>query len=120
MNYPKDIMRFADDLSINYNNYSDIPDFELHGLSSMLMSLDSGEALGADNPSFNTKMFPALQNYMRDTTNKDNQIEFIHYWREGIKDYYSNIMQNIFYSRKDHNGLTQREYINMEGRVWAI
>ncbi|CAB4133941.1 hypothetical protein UFOVP265_28 [uncultured Caudovirales phage] len=120
MNYPKDIIRFANDLASNYENYSDIPDFELYELSSLLMSLDYGESVGSDNPQFATKMFPSLQNYMRDITNKDNQIEFIHCWREGIKDYYYNTMQDLFYSRKDINYPEQKEYISIDNRTWVL
>jgi len=120
MNYSKDIIRFANDLASNYENYSDIPDFELYELSSLLMSLDYGESVGSDNPQFATKMFPSLQNYMRDITNKDNQIEFIHCWREGIKDYYYNTMQDLFYSRKDINYPEQKEYISIDNRTWVL
>lgn len=73
----------------------DLPDFIVNEFASHLLADDANllsEATGPDNPNFD-KMKDALTDYLRDVTDKDNQIEFLKIWRDGVTDYAKSIME---------------------------
>jgi hypothetical protein len=124
MNYSKETLKFISSLVREYAkfekldnaydiNLNSIPESELEEFSSLLMQHDNvlaSEATGLDNPNYEKSMLPALTNFLKNP-NKDNEIEYMQTWREGIADYF----KNTFYSLIE-NAL--REY-NTEVRKWA-
>jgi hypothetical protein len=75
---------------------SDLPDFKRHEFAALLMAYEPdfiNEACGADNQHFDTKMVPALLNYLRNSTDKDAQIAFTETWRDCTTSYLANVMQ---------------------------
>lgn len=109
MNYTKQVNSFADNLVFQYATYNDlsgcyelfiedIADFDLHEFAEVIMSSDkmlAAEATSPDNISYEKLMLPALLAYLKDTTDRDNEIEFTKVWREGVTSYFSNIMQEL-------------------------
>jgi hypothetical protein len=109
MNYNKQVNSFAGNLVFHYATYnnfsgcyeldlSDIEDFDLHEFAQVIMSSDNmlaAEATSPDNISYEKIMLPALLAHLKDTTDRDNEIEFIKIWREGVTSYFSNIMQEL-------------------------
>lgn len=116
MNYSKQTLTFANDLVFHYAkfdifsqgyiiNLSDIPYFDLHSFSVLLIQDDksrAAEATGPDNPAYEKIMLPALVGFMKDTTNKDNETEFNKAWSDGITSYFSNSMQEILNKCASH------------------
>lgn len=77
---------------------SDLPDFEVHKFAAMLMADDesyASESTGADNDQYKKTLMPTLINYLKDTTDRDEEIEFIKAWRDGVASYFSNRMQEL-------------------------
>jgi hypothetical protein len=77
----------------------DVPDFDIRELVSLILSQDKHltlEATGPDNPLWETKMFPALLQYLSHSTDRDKEIEFNKEWQEGITSYFLPHIQNIF------------------------
>lgn len=102
MKYSQQTIKFAQHLVYHYANFdklsnnfviniNDLPDTDLHEMVTLLM-LDNKdmatEATGPDNPSYDKTMLPALLDFMRDTSDKDNEIEFTKVWRDGIANYF--------------------------------
>lgn len=90
----------------------DLPDFVQHKFTSLIFCFDSSlahEANGYDNPLYKTKMLPALLRFLNNTTDKDNQIEFISVWRDGVTNYAQSVMQdmleNAVYEYNERHGL---------------
>lgn len=122
MKYSKTIINFADNLISYYSKYdilsdcynistSNIPDFDLHEFSSLLMLEDSdraSEATGPDNKYFETKMLPSLIKFMENTTDKDNQIEYIKSWRDGITNYFESTIESILSDRLENYNHTKK------------
>lgn len=76
----------------------DLPDFVQHEFAAIIMSDDNAwasEATGPDNPHWETKMLPALTRYLKNTTDKDEAIEFNRIWRDCVADYMANKMQEL-------------------------
>lgn len=76
----------------------DLPKFVKHEFAAMLISEDealASEATGADNHHWQTKMLPALTRYLKNSTSKDEAIEFNNTWRDCVADYVSNQMQDL-------------------------
>jgi hypothetical protein len=125
MNYSQQIRRFISSLVGNYAEYSSLdgcyivditklPESELEEFSSIIMQNDkawAAEATGLDNPAYEDSMLPALNLYLSNPTNKDNEIEYLKAWREGISIYFKRaFIENIFNELED---------FNMENRLCA-
>lgn len=109
MIYSKTIRNLADDIVSHYSTFDkfdnmyylsidNIPDFDLHELSSFLMLENTdlaSEATGYDNPAYLEKMLPAQIKYLSNSTNKDEEIEFIRCWKEGVTDYLKDLMNEL-------------------------
>lgn len=131
MRFSKEVINFTDQLVYNYSklevlgeyyliHISSVPEFEIYELSSLIMASDNcyeEEALGPDNPSFRTKMLPALHLFLKDTTNKDNEIEFVNCWKEGVSDYFRGTIQKLLEERLEN--YNQEEGYIKEMHVWA-
>lgn len=103
------IKKFTKDLLLHYSTFSDndgvfrldlhdLPDFVQNEFASLLMSDDNAyaaEATGPDNKHWNTKMLPALTRYLQYSTNKDEEIEFNHVWRDCVTSYFHTKMQDL-------------------------
>lgn len=79
-------------------NIKDVPDFDLHELASLIMSSDdayASEATGPDNPAYDKTMLPALQRYLRNSTDRDEEIEFTKAWRDGVTSYFHEQIQTL-------------------------
>lgn len=79
-------------------NVKDVNDFDLDELAALIMISDSAyasEANGPDNPSYEKIMLPALLRYMRNSTERDEEIEFTKTWREGVTNYFLDHMQTL-------------------------
>ena len=82
----------------NYFNLkvSDLPDFVRHEFAAMIMQEDescAAESTAPDNKHWETKMLPALIRYLKNSTDKDEAIEFNNIWRECVSDYVADTMQ---------------------------
>ena len=113
MNYSKQTISFVDHLVDHYAKFdklsqcysldiSDISDFDIHEFSTFLMLEDeswASEATGPDNPSYEKTMMPALLRYMKNTTDKDEEIEFTKAWRDGVASYFTKSMQELIDER---------------------
>lgn len=107
MNYSKEVSNFAEHLAFHYAKHdgdvytlfvSDIAEFDLHEFAAIIMASDDGyanEATGCDNPWYEKAMLPALLRYLKNSTDKDEQIEFNKAWREGVTKYFETTMQEL-------------------------
>lgn len=109
MIYSKQTTEFASNLVSHYATWhdtsdyysldiSEISDFDLHEFARLLMLEDASwasEATGPDNPRYETRMLPALLRYLKNTTDRDEEIEFTKEWRDGITSYFHRAMQEI-------------------------
>lgn len=79
-----------------------LPDTSLEQLA-YLIYLDNpdfaSEATGADNARYDRVMMPALLTYLKNTTDRDEAIEFMKTWREGL----------IFYAERQMKALIEDE-----------
>jgi hypothetical protein len=101
------IQSFARSLVITYSTFDDeqsqlnifdLPDFVQHEFASLIMSNDTSyasEATGPDNGLWESKMLPALSNYLKDSTNIENSITFNNVWRDCTTAYLYDYMQEI-------------------------
>lgn len=100
MNITKEAKQFANSLVHNYAkfdrsektyelNIHEIPDFQLEAFASHLIQDDElgSDATGANNAQFDKHMMPALRRLLADSTDKDNQIEFVKAWKNGVINY---------------------------------
>lgn len=115
-----------------YNlNFLDLPDFIRFEIVAHILIDDnswSHEALGPDNNNFNKKMLPSIIKYLLNTTNKDNEIEFVNSWRDSVTDYFKNMINGLIdealYELNESNNLLYRENVigrldsSMEVRPW--
>jgi len=109
MNHSEETLSFARYLISHYSvfdkyqdsyvlNMHDMPSFELNEFAYHIMNDNSSlaqEATGPDNPAYETKMLPALMRHLKDSTDKDEKIEFVKEWREGVTSYFYKTMQKI-------------------------
>lgn len=127
MNCLKQTRSVADGLASHYAKFdtvlsqytielSDLADFDRHALAASIMAEDdsrASEATGPDNPAYDKKMLPALLRFMKNTTDRDEEIEFVKEWRDGIADYFSNSMQELLdeqvYNMNSDHGLLYSE-----------
>lgn len=103
------IQSFTKSLVFHYASYSqtdncynlsvsDLPDFEIHKFAAILMMDDesyASESTGSDNDQFKKTLLPSLIRYMKDTTDRDEEIEFVKEWRDGVAKYFSPKMQEL-------------------------
>jgi hypothetical protein len=64
----------------------------------MIMADDEAyakEATGPDNKNWESKMLPALTSYLRNSTGKDEAIEFNSIWRDCVTDYMTDHMKEL-------------------------
>lgn len=69
---------------------SDIPAFDLHKLSSLILLDDpmrASEATGPDNDHYENYMLPALTLHLSDITNLDKRQDFLTAWADGVLAY---------------------------------
>jgi type IV secretory pathway VirB4 component len=100
---------FAEECVSNYakydksdNSYSleleELPDFVKHEFASIIMSDDNAwasEATGPDNKNWEKKMLPALTRYLKNSTDRDEAIEFNNTWRDCVSSYMNDKMQEL-------------------------
>jgi FPC/CPF motif-containing protein YcgG len=93
------IRSFAQDCLFNYGNcVESLPDFVRHEFAALLMSQEdayASEATGPDNPQWETKMLPALIRYLKNSTDRDEAIEFNAIWRDCVTQYALQEMQTL-------------------------
>lgn len=125
MNLPKHIKKFISSVVGNYATYSQLdgfyivdlvklPESELEEFSSILMNHDHDlacEATGLDNPAYEDSMLPSLNLYLRNPFSKDNEIEYLRSWREGVTSYFKKIFTECIFN--------ELEDFNREHGVWA-
>lgn len=125
MNYSQQTKKFISSLVSNYAEFntidgfysidvSKLPESELEEFSSLIMSNDklwAAEATGLDNPAYEDSMLPALNLYLSNPNNKDNEIEYLNKWKEGVCVYFKRaFIENIF---------NELEEFNQEHGIWA-
>lgn len=79
-------------------NLNDLPDFVQHEFAAIIMCDDNAwatEATGPDNRYWESKMLPALTRYLRNSTDRDEAIEFNNIWRDCVSAYMNNKMQEL-------------------------
>lgn len=79
-------------------HYDDLNDFDQHKLAALIMVSDdlyAAEATGPDNPAFDKKMLPALTRFLKNSTDRDEEIEFVKEWRDGVTSYFRNCMEEL-------------------------
>jgi len=77
---------------------TNIPDIVLNEFCSLILSQDnnlSSEATGFDNPLYESKMVPALIRYLKNSSDRDEEIEFKNTWTNGITSYFDPMMQDL-------------------------
>jgi FPC/CPF motif-containing protein YcgG len=79
-------------------NVHDLPDFVQNEFAAIIMSDDNAlasEATGPDNKHWESRMLPALTRYLKNSTDRDEAIEFNAIWRDCVTDYMNNRMQEL-------------------------
>ncbi len=87
--------KFNGSYSLNTN---DLPEFVQNEFAAIIMCDDNAwasEATGPDNKHWETKMLPALTRYLKNSTDKNEAIEFNTIWRDCVTDYLNNKMQEL-------------------------
>lgn len=77
---------------------NDLPEIVQHEFAAcIIMDEESyaAEATGPDNKHWTNKMQPALIRYLKNSTDRDEEIEFNCIWRDCITDYMKNYMQDL-------------------------
>lgn len=115
MKYSKETLKFSDYLVYHYAKYNelddrcelsllDIPDFDLHEFTSLLMSENDSvayEATGPDNIHYEKYMLPSLVKFLQNTMEKDNEKQFLTTWKEGTTKYFENTMEKLLANSLD-------------------
>jgi FPC/CPF motif-containing protein YcgG len=97
------VRSFAKECVSHYANHNilnthDLPDFVQNEFAGIIMCDNeawAAEATGPDNPHWSSKMLPALTRYLKNSTDKDEAIEFNTIWRECVTDYMNHKMQEL-------------------------
>jgi hypothetical protein len=79
-------------------HYDDLNDFDQQQLAGLIMGSDdsyASESTGPDNPAYDKKMLPALLRFLKNTTDRDEEIEFVKEWRDGVTSYFRNCMEEL-------------------------
>lgn len=94
-----------------------LPDFVREELTALLMASNEDsayEAIGPDNPLYETKMLPLLIKHLQNATNQDTQIEFANKWRECITSYYQDVIEDVLeealYSLNEEEGFLKKKH----------
>lgn len=96
-----------------YLDYNDLSDSDIEEVTAQLIIDEeeiAHEATGADNPAFETKMLPALIRHLKNPCDKDEQIEFMKEWREGIASYCRTWIESLIEDR-----LSERDFDDKYG-----
>ena len=127
MNHSKQTKNLASELAHHYAKFdtmlkqytidlSDLADFDRHELAASIMASDdscASEAVGPDNSAYDNKMLPALLRFMKNSTDKDEEIEFVKEWRDGVTSYFNDTMQELLdeyvYHMNDEDNLLYSE-----------
>jgi hypothetical protein len=98
-------------------NINDLPDFVQEEFASLILSSNyslSVEATGPDNDLFDQDMLPCLIKLLKNPIDKDNEIDFIQSWKNGIVSYTKIRMQELIDSEifdyNDSIGLINPNY----------
>jgi len=105
----KQLRTFAKECVDNYATYnklddfyslsvSDLPSFIQDEFAAIIIADDNSYALeanGSDNKHWESKMLPALVRYLKNSTDKDEAIEFKNIWRECVTSYMHPKMQEL-------------------------
>lgn len=97
-----------------YLDYSQLSDNDIEAITAQIMIEDEDfacDASCANNPLYTTKMLPALIRHLQNPCDKDEQIEFMKEWRNGIADYARNRIESLLEDRLE----THAYYMNQEG-----
>ena len=103
------LQSFAHECVVNYATFNqldefysveicDLPDFVQHEFAAIIMAQNqdlANEATGPDNKHWESKMLPALVRYLKNSTDKDEAIEFNNTWRDCVTDYVNSRMQEL-------------------------
>lgn len=76
----------------------DLPDFIQHEFASKIMSDDeykANESTGSDNRQYCSYMLPSLIKFLNNSTSKDEEIEFVKSWRDGVTEYHKDYMHEL-------------------------
>jgi len=79
-------------------NVNDLDDFVRHEFAAAIMAEDNAyasEACGPDNKLWDSKMLPALFTYLKNSTDRDEEIEFNNTWRDCVTNYCHSKMQEL-------------------------
>lgn len=96
-----------------YLDYNDLSDNDIEEATAQLIADDEDiahEATGADNPEFEKKMLPALIRHLRNPCDKDEQIEFMKEWRNGVAAYCRTFIESLIEDR-----LSERDFDDKYG-----
>lgn len=91
----------------------DLPDFIQHEFAALIISHDknyASEATGPDNQKWDTEMLPALIKYLKNSTDKDEAIEFNSIWRNCVTEYMNEkmteLLENALHQYNSDQGYT--------------
>ena len=105
----KQLRNFAYECVYNYATYNnldefnslsvnDLPDFVQNEFAALIMAEEpayASEATGPDNQNWESRMLPALTRYLKNSTDKDEAIEFNNTWRDCVTSYMTTYMQEL-------------------------
>ncbi len=108
MKFSKATIRFVESLVSNFAHYDnlsecynvtidDLADFDIDHLIGLIMSDNpdwAAEANGPDNDNYDS-MIASLQIYLKNSTDKDCEENFLSKWREGLTLYSRNQITNL-------------------------
>ena len=113
MKTSKETKFFVDNLIENFAKYDtlcgfynldidSIPEIELEVLASKLMLDDydkAADSTGPDNNSYDRHMLPSLIKLLVNSLDKDNKIEFINSWKNGVINHYQDTIKELLEER---------------------
>lgn len=116
MKFSKETIRFADSLIHHYAKFDeiingfdfsldDVPDSDLDELSFYLMQSNkelAHEALSSENVSFESVILRDLLPLMRNSQDKEKEIQFVNATKFGIRKYLMPIMDNLLQERLEN------------------
>lgn len=108
MKYSREARNFANTLISIYAKYNsssnafelnifDVPDFHQQEFASILLrneDVSPSESTSYDNPHYEKEMLPALIRFLANSE-KDNEIDFINSWRNGVTNYLKDSMEEL-------------------------
>jgi hypothetical protein len=129
----KQLQNFISDCVSNYATYnklddfyslniSNLPDFVQDEFAALIMAENeslASEATGPDNKNWEKKMLPALLRYLKNSTDKDESIEFTNTWRTCVTSYFLDRMQELIDSELG-NFNHENFYCKSEEKMYGI